>query len=158
MIAATLNNAAAVADRLAALAPQADAALAGAADDLTERLRSLVDRKLSGEVLNARTGALRASLRAGVEQASGIVGSVSAAAPYARFQEYGFAGTESVRASTRRISRAFGRAIAPVTAPVRAHDRRVDYPAHSYLRSALAELAPDIGSALRAAMAEALES
>jgi hypothetical protein len=158
MIAAGVTNAGAVADRLAALAPAADDALAAAAADLTARLRDRVDANLSGGVLKARTGTLRASLRGAVDRDARIAGIVSAAAPYARFQEYGFTGIESVRATTRTVTRAFGRAIAPVAVPVRAHERRVDYPAHSYLRSALAALSPDIASVLRGAVAEALGS
>jgi phage gpG-like protein len=157
MISATLTNADAVADRLAALAPKAEAALGAAAFDLANRLLDRVERNLSGDVLKARSGALRASLAASVDPSSRITATVSADTPYAAFQEYGFTGNENVRSYLRRQSQAFGRAIRPISAAVRAHDRQVDYPAHSYLRSALAELAPDIRATLAAAVAGALE-
>jgi phage gpG-like protein len=155
MISATLATAALTA-WLQSLGPTAEAAAAIAASDLADRLLAIADRNLSGEVLNTRTGALRASLAASVDPGANLRATVTASAPYAAFQEYGFTGTETVRAHLRQQTQAFGRATAPVTAQVRAHDRRVDYPAHSYLRSALAELAPNIAATLQAATAEAL--
>jgi hypothetical protein len=157
MIGLTLN-ADAVMDRLAALPDKADSALQAAAGDLVGRLRDRVDGNLSGGVLNARTGALRASLAAGLAQAGGIAASVTVSAPYAAFQEYGFSGSESVRAFLRLQSQAFGRPIRPVAARVRGYSRRVDYPAHSYLRSALADLSADINDGIAAAVTEALTS
>ncbi len=156
MIKATLPNLDAVTAWLTSLGPKAAEAAVGAADQLTQRLLDLADGKLSGEVLNARSGALRASLRAGVDLTGTILATVTADTPYAAFQEYGFTGTEGVRAHLRLQSRAFGRPIAPVEAQVRAYSRQVDYPAHSYLRSALAELAPQIGPVLADATAKAL--
>jgi len=155
MIGATLN-ADAVLDRLAALPERADSALNEAAADLTARLRDRVDANLSGGVLNARSGALRASLAAGLDQAGGLTARVTAAAPYAAFQEYGFSGGESVRAHLRLVTQAFGRPIRPVAAQVQAYGRQVDYPHHSYLRSALAEMSADIQDGMAAAIAEAL--
>jgi len=155
MIGATLN-ADAVLDRLAAMPGKADGALRGAATDLMGRLRDRVDENLSGGVLNARSGALRASLAAGLDQAGGLAARVTAAAPYAAFQEYGFSGGESVRAHLRLYTQAFGRPIRPVEAQVRPYSRQVDYPAHSYLRSALADLSADIRDGIEAAIAEAL--
>jgi hypothetical protein len=155
MIGATLN-ADAVRDRLAALPDKADSALRAAATDLVARLRDRVDGNLSDGVLNARTGALRASLAAGLAQGGGIAATVSASTPYAAFQEYGFSGSESVRAHLRLQAQAFGRPIRPVEVQVRSYSRQVDYPAHSYLRSALADLSSDISDGISAAVAEAL--
>ena len=155
MIGATLN-ADAVTARLAALPGKADGALRGAAADLLARLRDRVDSNLSGGVLNARTGTLRASLAAGLSQGGGIAATVSASAPYAAFQEYGFSGGENVRAHLRLQSQAFGKPIRPVEAQVRAYTRRVDYPAHSYLRSALADLSAEISGGIETAIAGAL--
>jgi hypothetical protein len=149
MIAATLSSAA-LAAWLASLGPKAEAAAQIAASDLADQLLAIAGRNLSGAVLDSRTGALRASPGANLRA------TVTAGAPYAAFQEYGFTGTESVRAHLRQQTQAFGRAIAPVTAQVRAFDREVDYPEHSYLRSALAELAPLIAATLQAATAEAI--
>ena len=80
MIGASLD-ADAVMDRLAALPDRMDSALRGAAADLMVRLRDRVDGNLSGGVLNARSGALRASLAASLEQAGGLAAGVSASAP-----------------------------------------------------------------------------
>jgi len=155
MIGATLN-ADAVMDRLSALPDRLDGALRGAAADLMIRLRDRVDGNLSGGVLNARSGALRASLAASLGQAGGLSADVSASTPYAAFQEYGFSGSESVRAHLRLVSQAFGRPINPVAAQVGPYSRTVDYPAHSYLRSALAELSAEIRTGIEAAVAGAL--
>ena len=155
MIGATLN-ADAVRDRLAALPDKADSALSAAATDLLDRLRDRVDGNLSGGVLNARTGALRASLAAGLTRGDSVAATVSVSAPYAAFQEYGFSGSESVRAHLRLQAQAFGKPIRPVEVQVQAYSRQVDYPAHSYLRSALAALSSDIGDGISAAVAEAL--
>ncbi len=157
MIGASLNNAGAVADWLAGLGPKADAALRDVTADLVQRLRDRVEGNLSGGVLNARTGALRASLAVGLSQAGGITASVSVGTPYAAFQEYGFSGSESVRAHLRRQSVAFGKPIRPVDVAVRTYSRQVNYPAHSYLRSALAEMSPEINRAVATSVAEALQ-
>jgi hypothetical protein len=155
MIGATLN-ADAVKARLSALPDRADGALRTAAADLIGRLRDRVDANLSGGVLNARTGTLRASLAASLDQGGGISATVTVSAPYAAFQEYGFSGGETVRAHLRLQSQAFGKPIRPVEAQVPAYTRQVDYPAHSYLRSALAELSAEIFDGITTAVAEAL--
>jgi hypothetical protein len=156
MIKATLPNIDAVTAWLASLGPKAEAATADAANELTQRLLDLADTKLSGEVLNTRSGALRASLRAAIDLTGSVLATITADTPYAAYQEYGFTGTESVRAHLRRQTQAFGRPITPTEARVRAYSRQVDFPAHSYLRAALAELAPDIQPALADAAARAL--
>jgi Bacteriophage HK97-gp10, putative tail-component len=155
MIGATLN-ADALIGQLAALPDRADGALRSAASDLIGRLRDRVDSNLSGGVLNARTGTLRASLAASLDQGGAIAARVTASAPYAAFQEYGFSGSETVRAHLRLQSQAFGRPIRPVEAQVRAFTRQVDHPAHSYLRSALADLSAEIFDGIQTAIAEAL--
>ncbi len=155
MIGATLK-ADAVLDRLAALPDRAENAVQAATADLLARLRDRVDANLSGGVLNARTGTLRASLAMRLDQTGGMSASLSATAPYAAFQEYGFSGSESVRAHLRLMTQAFGRPIRPVEAEVGPYGRRVDYPAHSYLRSALADLSVQIGDGIAAAVAEVL--
>lgn len=147
MIDAALTNEDSVRQYLAGLAGKADTAIRDAAADITDRLYAAVDRNLSGGVLKIRTGALRASLAVG--PGVGVGGSVTASAPYAAFQEYGFGGAETVRAHLR-VRRKGG------SAPVRAFSRKVDYPAHSFLRSALAELAPDIRQTIADAVAEVL--
>ena len=113
--------------------------------------------KLSGQVLRSRTGSLRSSIDLRVDQSGGaITASVFSDSRYAGVQEYGFAGTVSVRASLRRIREAFGRPIAEKTISVRAHDRRMDLPERSFLRSALEDMTPAIRDGVEAALAEAV--
>lgn len=99
-------------------------------------------QKLSGQVLNVRTGRLRRSITQRVEssadQISGIVGTN---VEYAAIQEFGFKGPVSVKQHLRQIKQVFGRDLkAPVFASVGAHARNVDLPARSFLRTALADL------------------
>ena len=118
--------------------------------------RKVMDDKLSGQVLAVRTGRLRDSIVAEVRQVDqAIVATVGSDVGYAAFQEYGFNGTESVREHLRTIRQAFGRPIAEKQILVRASSRRVDYPAHSFLRSALAEMQPDLMAGLQAALTDA---
>jgi len=74
---------------------------------------------------------------------------------YGAAQEYGFAGTVSVGASLRWIREAFGRPIAEKTISVRAHNRRMDLPERSFLRSGLEDMTPAIRAAVEAGVAEA---
>lgn len=120
-------------------------------------LEDSVRANLGGRVLRARSGRLRASLALGVASHGddlvatlGIDGDV----PYAAYQEYGFHGIETVRAHLRTIKRAFGRPIAARHSAVNAHSRRIDYPAHSYMRSALDEIGPDFQAQIETAVAE----
>jgi hypothetical protein len=122
-----------------------------------ELQRHVQQDKLSGQVLRSRTGSLRSSIGLRVDQSGGAVtASVFADSRYAGAQEYGFTGTISVRASLRRIRDAFGRPIAEKTISVRAYDRRIDLPERSFLRSALADMAPVIRDEVGAALAEAI--
>jgi hypothetical protein len=157
MIEAAILNAGAVADRFATLAPDAQLAVRAEADRIADDLRDAADRNLSGAVLKQRTGTLRASLRATVEENPQLSIQVTADTPYAAFQEYGFAGTESVRAHLRRQTKAFGRTINPREVAVHAFSRRVDYPAHSYLGAAAAEIGPFAPGRLSAALNEAFK-
>ena len=112
--------------------------------------------KLNGQVLRSRTGSLKSSVDLGVDQSGGaITASVFTDSRYAGVQEYGFAGTVSVRASLRRIREAFGRPIAEKTISVRAYDRQMDLPERSFLRSALEDMTSAIRDGVEAALSEA---
>jgi len=116
--------------------------------------RHVQEDKLSGQVLRSRTGSLKSSIDLRVDQSSGaITASVFSDSRYAGVQEYGFAGTVSVRASLRRIREAFGRPITEKTISVRAYDRRMDLPERSFLRSALEDMAPAIRDKVEAVLA-----
>ena len=113
--------------------------------------------KLSGQVLRSRSGSLKSSIGVKVDQSGGaITASVFSESQYAGAQEYGFAGTVSVRASLRRMTEAFGRPIAEKTISVRAYDRRMNLPERSFLRSALEDIAPVIRDEVEAALSEAV--
>jgi hypothetical protein len=115
--------------------------------------------KLSGGVLRSRTGALRASILATMStSATGVSAEIGSDLPYAGFQEYGFQGIETVSAHLRTIKQAFGRPLRAGSEriAVGAYDRKLDYLAHSFLRSALADRQAEIMSGLETAVSEAV--
>jgi len=115
--------------------------------------------QLSGSVLRSRSGALRASIVATVSaSSSGGLAAIGSDLPYAAFQECGFQGIETVSAHLRTIKQAFGRPLRAGSEriAVSAYDRKLDYPAHSFLRSALADRQAEIMSGLETAVAEAV--
>ncbi len=106
--------------------------------------------KLSGQVLNVRTGRLRRSIthRVTAEQEL-VTGIVGTNVEYARAHELGFNGDVSVKVHLRQIKKAWGRDITPKTVEIRSHSRHVNLPAKSFLGSALADMAPEILATLR---------
>lgn len=123
---------------------------------LTLQLEAKVKAKLSGDVLQVRTGALRRSIFSKVDDQGDAVYGIAASSgdvKYAAFFEFGFTGTEAVRAHIRHISEAFGKPLKEeIAVQVRAHDRKVDMPAHSFLRSSLAEMKDQIAAGLKQAV------
>ncbi len=96
------------------------------------------EAKLSGQVLQVRTGRLRRSINVKTsETATAVSASVGTNVAYARVHEYGFQGTVSVREhlATSKLGNKF---------TVRGHNRNVNVPEKSFLRSALADMAPQI--------------
>jgi len=117
--------------------------------------RMVVQSKLSGQVLKVRTGTLRRSIdQAVMDEGANVVGIVSTNVKYARVHEYGFKGTVTVRESLRTIKQAFGRPIDAKQITVKSHSRKMDLPARSFLRSALADL--EASGAIRAEMEAAV--
>jgi phage gpG-like protein len=134
--------------------------------------RNVRTNKLSGTPLKRVTGDLSRSIYVTTED-NGFTGVVGANVPYAARQEYGFQGIESVREYVRRSraqmatakfnklgnetrpSKAKGKGAGVII--VHAHSRQVNYPAHSYLRSALSEMRGEITAQLTAAMRKALQ-
>lgn len=108
--------------------------------------RNVKADKLSGQVLNVRTGRLRRSINTRMEgeNTPSVAGYVGTNVVYGRAQEYGFHGVVTVRESLRKQTKAFGKSIEPVDVVVRSHTRHVNLPEHSFLRSALADMAPTI--------------
>lgn len=127
---------------------------------ITIRLQAHVVRnKLSGQVLKVRTNNLRGSIHQEVSRdGSGIVGRVGTSVEYAAFHEYGFSGTQNVREHMRTIKMAFGKMLkTPKRIVISAHARHVDYPEHSFLRSALDDQRTEIMAELGNAVKEAIQ-
>jgi phage gpG-like protein len=122
-----------------------------------ELQRKVQSEKLSGQVLKVRTGTLRSSINTRVDQgADSVTATVGTNIRYGRVHEYGFDGSQSVRAHLRHITEAFGRPIRPTTQNVGAYTRHVHLPERSFLRSALREMQPQIEAELSAAVAQAV--
>jgi phage gpG-like protein len=147
-------------DRLRELPDAANVGLARTIAKLGIALQSDVQQdKLSGQVLNVRSGVLKSSIGVEIDKSAiGITATVFTDLDYAAVQEYGFSGAVNVRASLRLIRRAFGRPIAAKTISVRAHSRWMDLPERSFLRWALDDMAPDISAGVKNALLEAITS
>nr|DAN41709.1 MAG TPA: virion morphogenesis protein [Crassvirales sp.] len=116
------------------------------------RLQSeVMDNRLSGQVLNIRTGNLHRSIHQQVTSSGGlVVGEVNTNVRYGVAHEYGFAGTVNVKDSMRQIRQAFGRPLkSPRYVQIRAHSRNVKLPERSFLRSALRDMKPEIEADLQ---------
>jgi phage gpG-like protein len=125
------------------------------------QLEGRVKDKLSGEVLQVRTGTLRRSITGEVlDSQTEVTGIVGTNVPYAAAHEYGFHGTETVKEHLRTITKAFGKEIkaGSVTFTVRSHSRKVDLPERSFLRSALAEMDEQIKTELAEAVREGMNA
>lgn len=123
------------------------------------RLQSeVMDNRLSGQVLNIRTGNLHRSIHQQVTSSGGlVVGEVNTNVRYGVAHEYGFAGTVNVKASMRQIRQAFGRPLkSPRYVQIRAHSRNVKLPERSFLRSALRDMKPKIEADLQKSIERAL--
>ena len=126
---------------LATVAARAPSILHELVQRLSIRAQIIAVRKVSGEVLNVRTGRLRRSINQIVlARGSEVTGIVSTPVEYAPPHEYGFKGQVPVAEHLRTIKAAFGRSIAPKSITVRAHLRSVELPERSFLRTALREL------------------
>lgn len=124
------------------------------------QLEAKVKNKLSGAVLQVKTGALRRSIFSTVEdQGNAVYGVVASSGDvkYAAIHEFGFSGTEAVKAHVRQISQAFGKPLKnAIAVQVRAFDRKMDMPQRSFLRSSLAEMKDAITQGLQQAVREAV--
>jgi len=113
--------------------------------------RTIQSDKLSGQVLRVKTGTLRRSIthQLMVEPGLAITGVVSTNVTYGKVHEYGFSGTLSVKAHCRQIKWAWGKPLKhEVKAMIKSHTRAVNYPARSFLRSALYEMKNEVTQTL----------
>lgn len=120
--------------------------------------REVMQNRLSGQVLNVRTGNLRRSIHQRVTNTgSAVIGEVNTNVRYGKAHEYGFSGTVNVKASLRQVRQAFGRPLkSPRYIQVRAHSRNVRLPERSFLRTALRDIKPEIEADLRNSVKGAL--
>lgn len=147
--------------RLEAMPAKVQAGLLRAVTALSIQLQDYVKAsKLSGQVLRRRTHNLADNISHRVESGeTSVSGIVGTNVPYAAYHEFGFSGTESVKAYLRTIKQAFGKPLkaGAMEISVGAHTRQVNYPAHSFLRSALADLRPQIKGVMDRAVREGLQ-
>jgi len=109
-----------------------------------ELQRKVKEEKLSGQVLNVRTGNLRRNINEQTTVSGDtIVSAVGTNVPYARVWELGFSGIEQVKAHLR-----LGR-------PVRPFSRTVNLRARPFLSTALQEMRTRIIDELTRATQEA---
>ena len=100
-------------------------------------LKSIVLRKLNGEVLNKRTGELYKSIRSNTFVNSKEIKIVlNTDCKYANIHEYGFNGLVSIMAHERKTKNGL--------VSVKAHSRFMKIPERSFLRTSLKEILPEI--------------
>jgi phage gpG-like protein len=158
MIRLSIGGLDALSGRLAALPQTLADRLAVEVERLGGVLRDRIERKLSGEVLQRRSGRLAESIAVSVERSGlSVSATISSDAPYAAIHEYG--GTIPGRTILPQSARALAfpwhgqqRFFKRVTVPA------VAMPERSFMRSALAEAAPEIRAALEAAISEAVQA
>jgi phage gpG-like protein len=132
-------------------------ALLDRAEALRAELEARIEQKLSGEKLQARSGALAASIQSSTEDdgsAASIVAS-SIGIPYAAIQEFG--GTTAahdivaVKAKALAFDAGGGRVFAR-----RVHHPGSTIPARSYIGESFAEMSDEIIAGLKQAVLKAL--
>jgi phage gpG-like protein len=142
---------------LAAMPDQVRQALSSKANMLAVALEAKIQQKLSGGVLNMRSGALASSIVATVDESAADVSvriGTSGDVKYAAIQEFG--GT----IPPHEIVPNKAKALAFVVGGKQVFAARVNLPAvtipeRSYLRSSLAEMAGEIAEGLSEAVVEA---
>lgn len=116
--------------------------------------------KLSGQVLNVRTGLLRRSIQpplfeVGEDATTGIVGRTMPG--YGKMFEAGFQGDVRVAAHERMMSLAFGRPIQnPRKVTIAAYTRRVNIAPRAFLQTSLSENEEAIRQDIRQRVMEAV--
>lgn len=139
-----------------------DIALSKHADQIAQAVKQSIGRstlkllnkvkreKLSGQILNVRTGRLRRSITQKIiESSDAYSGIVGTNVEYAAGHEYGFKGSVNVREHLRTVKQAWGKSIQPKKVLIKAHSRQVDLPEKSFLRSALQDMRTEIKADLQ---------
>jgi phage gpG-like protein len=132
-------------------------ALLGKADALRGALEARIQQKLSGEVLQIRSGALAASIISSIENdgSDTSVSISSTGVPYAAIQEFGGKTAAhdivAVKAKVLEFSAGGGQVFARTV-----HHPGSTIPSRSYLGSSLAEMRDEIELDFKQAILEAL--
>ena len=151
-------DAASAISKLDAAAVKLGSAAKNAVETGGNRLLSIVQGKLSGEVLNTRSGALLRSIRIEtVEDENGIGARVysDGSIPYARIQEYGGRVNVPAIAPVHAKALAFawdGRLVFAKSAAAHV----VDIPERSYLRTSLGEFEAAFAESMHQSVADAV--
>jgi phage gpG-like protein len=160
MLSVTLTGADALGANLDGLPPAVLAAVAAKSAALADQLLQLVRRKLGGEVLKVRTGALAASVGvdgptiAGDQVVTRLFAGVGL--KYAAIQGYGGTTSPHDILPSRAKALAFMAGGQPVFAKI-VHHPGSKIPERSYLRASLAEMADEIEGGMKDAVVEALQ-
>ncbi|MDR3508427.1 MAG: hypothetical protein P4L64_11065 [Caulobacteraceae bacterium] len=161
MFSVELTGAAELTRRLEALPAAIQSALAAKAASLAEQLKDhVVQDKLSGQVLKARTGALRGAIKAEVlADSDPIVVRIflSSDIKYAAIQEFGGHTAPHEIRPDKAKALAFLSGGRLVFARV-VHHPGSAIPERSYLRSSLADMAGQIITEMKAALVAALKT
>lgn len=153
----------AVMGRLDAMSPAVAAALEVKVRAYTMKLSSYIQQdKLQGQVLKHQTGKLSRSITPEITEVSEarIAGRVFSAGDvkYAGFWEFGFTGSEEVKAHTRVTSNLFGKVVDSYTQSVSAHTRQVNQAPRSFMRTGLADMAAEIERGLMRTAVKAMRT
>jgi phage gpG-like protein len=132
-------------------------ALLGQADALRGALEARIQQKLSGEVLQTRSGALAASIISSIENdgSDTSVSISSTGVPYAAIQEFGGKTAAHDIAAVKAKALAFSMGGDQIFARS-VHHPGSTIPARSYLGSSLVEMSDEIESGFKQAILEAL--
>jgi len=132
-------------------------ALLGQTDALRGALETRIQQKLSGEVLQIRSGALAASIISSIENdgSDTSVSISSTGVPYAAIQEFGGKTAAHDIVAVKAKALAFSAGGGQVFARSVQHPGST-IPARSYLGSSLAEMRDEIESGFKQAILEAL--
>jgi phage gpG-like protein len=159
MFSVSITGDAALAQRLDGLPAAALAAVAAKSAALADQLLALVRSKLSGGVLQSRTGALAASVTVDGPRitSTGVVTTLSAGGDlkYAAIQEFGGVTSPHEILPSRAKALAFVAGGETVFAK-HVHHPGSHIPARSYLRSSLAEMGAEIDAGIKSAVLDAM--
>jgi phage gpG-like protein len=133
-------------------------ALLGQADALRAALEDRIQQKLSGEVLETRSGALAASIISSIENdgSDTSVSISSTGVPYAAIQEFGGKTAAHDIVAVKAKALAFSMGGEQIFAKS-VHHPGSTIPARSYLGSSLSEMSDEIESGFKQAILEALD-